>query len=865
MQADRYGKLEFFASCAKGFEKVVASELSDLGITSVRPLSSGVSFRATLEQACRCILWSRCASRVLLNIDRVAASTSDELYDGVASIPWEEHISEGKTLAVFAKGENEAMRNSHFVSLRVKDAICDRLRDTAGWRPDVDTKNPDFSIRVNLHSDKATISLDLCGEPLGKRGYMRYSGNVESPMNETMAAALLLQSGWKDIASAGGCLVDPFCGSGTIAIEGAMIAADVAPGVLRQKWGIQGWRQFDPQILDRLLDEADGRAEAGVESVPPIIASDIDQKAVDLALGNAKRAGVAGIIDFRCCDVSALDASGLPNDGLIATQPPFGDRPLGAGQLPSILTAVKGLAQCGDCSWGVSLVVSDDGADAVIGAKPESEIATYNGPDEVSLRCYAPGLSSGEPEVAEAVDAQTVEFVNRIRKMARHRGKWARRTGVSCYRIYDSDLPEFAMSVDLYEGAGPDEGKKWAYVCEYAAPKTIDSSLATARAASALSAIREQLGLQASDVFFKRRVRSKGGSQYGTVSTEGRAEAPKHVISEGGHQFYVSFEDKIDTGIFLDGRLIRKIIQDNSRGKSFLNLFAYTGTASVYAAAGGAVSTHTVDLSQTYLDWARENMELNGFTGQEHTFERADVLGWVEDVRHSRQRFDLVYIDPPTFSNSKKMRAKSWDVQRDHVELLIDVSRILTRNGAAIFCCNLRNFKPDVESLRKANVGLVDLSKRTIPDDFERNSKIHHCYIVKRIYPSESEAGKNADKGNRHDSERGERGKGHEQDRGRNGESSRYNRGEGNVGHGRGGGQGRYGGSRSGNRNGSHSDSTHKKTVRDGGGGQRRDSGSGRFYPGHYSDYHEGQSWHGGNRNNNRNGQGRDAGGRQGR
>lgn len=736
MQFDRYGKTEFFASCAKGLSGVLADEARGLGLSSVRPLASGVSFRATMEQACRALLWMRTASRLTMVVERVPADDSDALYEGCRAIDWSEHVPEGATIAVHAKGTNDRMRSTMYTQMRVKDAICDSLLDSCGWRPDVDARDPDLAISVNLHKSKATISIDLSGKPMHMRGYRNEKSQVKAPIRETLAAAVLLSAGWEQIAADGGGFVDPFCGGGTLAIEAAMIAGDVAPGISRQKWGVQGWKQFDEGMLDQLLDEADDRAEEGLGKIPPIFASDIDSAAVGIARGNVKRAGLAGKVNVKTSDVADLRIDGLPETGLVAANPPYGDRLMSESQLPSLLGAMADFCDSCGGGWKRAIIVPDPSADFYMGGKPETTIDTFNGPIEASIRVYPPRDVSEPNPLGQELEGQAQEFANRLRKMARHRGKWARRNGITCYRVYDSDLPDFAISVDIYNGAASDSGRRWAYVCEYAAPKTVDPELATARLAVAVGIVREQFGLGAADVFVKRRARSQGGSQYAPKGQDaegrGSGQGGMHYIAEGGNAFLVNFEQRLDTGIFLDGRPIRKMIQGMSAGKRFLNLFAYTGTASVAAAAGGASSTHTVDMSQTYLDWAKRNMQINGFTGTRHTFERAEAVSWVTETRHSPRRFDLVYVDPPTFSNSKKMGSRSWDVQRDHAELLIGVSRILSKEGVAIFCCNLRNFKPDTATLSKAGVELEDISSRTIPEDFSRNSKIHHCYLVRR-------------------------------------------------------------------------------------------------------------------------------------
>lgn len=189
----------------------------------------------------------------------------------------------------------------------------------------------------------------------------------------------------------------------------------------------------------------------------------------------------------------------------------------------------------------------------------------------------------------------------------------------------------------------------------------------------------------------------------------------------------------LDTGLFLDHRDTRELVGKLAAGKSFLNLFAYTCTASVYAAARGAKFTTSVDLSNTYLQWGERNMELNGLMNGHQEFVRADCVEWVTQTRHTKMRWDLIFVDPPTFSNSAKMRQRGWDVQRDHAELLIGVSRLLTRGGAAVFSCNLRGFKLDRETIERAGVQVVDITDKTIPLDFERHAKVHHCFVLRRI------------------------------------------------------------------------------------------------------------------------------------
>ena len=269
------------------------------------------------------------------------------------------------------------------------------------------------------------------------------------------------------------------------------------------------------------------------------------------------------------------------------------------------------------------------------------------------------------------------QFANRLRKNARLRRKWAKREGVSCYRVYDADLPDYSAAIDLYEGC-PQTPGRWLVIAEYAAPKTIDPALAQARMLDILAIAPRILDVPAEHVHAKARMRSRGGSQYGKQGagkggSGERANIARRrlpLIEEGGLTFAVNFDDYLDVGIFLDHRVTRNLVREHAKqARRFLNLFAYTGTATCYAADGGVEETVTVDLSNTYLDWAERNMRQNGFVGPQHHFVRDDVLAWIRDQRQTRNRWDLIFVDPPTFSNSSKMGRRTWDVQRDHIEL----------------------------------------------------------------------------------------------------------------------------------------------------------------------------------------------------
>jgi 23S rRNA (guanine2069-N7)-methyltransferase / 23S rRNA (guanine2445-N2)-methyltransferase len=712
-------------------------------LRGVRPQRSGVLFSGRLIDGYRALLWTRLATRVLLTLGEVGATSADDLYAGIKAMPWEDHVSPTGTIAIDAAGVNHALRNTQFTAVRVKDAIADRLREASGERPSVDTAHPDLRVNVAVRRDRATVSLDLAGQPLHRRGYRAHGVQVEAPMKETLAAAVLAYAGWSEIASAGGGLVDPMCGSGTLAIEAALAAGDVAPGLLRPDHPVVRWLGHDSEAWSRLMAEAERRRGAGRDAIPPVVASDSDARAVEVARDCVRRAGLEGVVEVLCRDLTHAEppASRDADDpaGLIATNPPWGLRLSRPGELLALYTRLATVARQRFGGWRLAVVSPDPGLAGGLRLEPQrsAELGTGKGATRVTVfevpaspsgRAGAAGTSGPEILPApRAADPATAAFENRLRKMAKHWGTWARRNEVGCYRVYDADLPDYAVAIDVYAGAGPDTGKRWVHIAEYAPPPGIDPSKASARLADVLDAVPAILGVDPSAVFLKRRERQRGTAQYERVSKKGVTG----IVDEAGLLFEVNFTDYLDTGLFLDHRETRAWLRELAEGMRFLNLFAYTGTATVHAAAGQAASTTTVDLSANYLEWAERNMLRNGFSEARHVREQADVLLWLRKAKTAGREFDLVFCDPPTFSNSKRMR-DTWDVQRDHVTLLTAIERVLAADGQILFSTNKRRFDLDVESLERSGLTADDVTARTVPRDFERRSAPHHCWMVRR-------------------------------------------------------------------------------------------------------------------------------------
>ncbi len=578
---------------------------------------------------------------------------------------------------------------------------------------------PDVRINLHLAPDEAVLSLDLSGDSLHRRGYRLEGG--EAPLKENLAAAILLRAGWPQIAASGGALLDPMCGSGTLLVEGAWMAGDVAPGLLREYFGFLGWRQFDPAPWQELLQEAGERREAGMQTLPPAFGYDQEQRAVGTARANVRRAGLAGRVILERRAIDALVAPPGPAtatataSGLAVTNPPYGKR-LGDMQalIPTYETLGEKLKQSFS-GWQAAVFTGNPDLGAHLGLRAHRVNTFFNGPLECKLLLFEIGLHREESgaNIGAASRGGAEMLANRLHKNQKRLRSWLVREEVHCYRVYDADLPEYALAIDLYGDQ--------VHVQEYAPPNTVDPVRARRRLKDAMRIIPQALGVPASDVVLKVRRPQRGAEQYTRVSDQGQF----FQVSEGGLRFLVNLTDYLDTGLFLDHRITRKMIREEAAGKRFLNLFAYTGSASVNAAAGGAKTTTTIDLSPTYLDWARRNMELNGFSDTKHHYMRADCVDWLLSGAGTAGAYDLIFLDAPTFSNSKSM-TEDLDIQRDHARLVQAAMRLLAQNGLLLFSTNYRKFKLDPELQQEFAVS--DITKQTIPPDFLRNPKIHRCF-----------------------------------------------------------------------------------------------------------------------------------------
>jgi len=719
---------QFFAACPRHVPELLAGELRALGLEVTRTHPAGVGFEGPLEHGLLACLHSRTASRIVLSLVSGPSADAEQFYGLVRAVPWEEHVAAEGSIAVDVVGDAPAwVRRSTYAAQKAKDAIVDRFRERDGARPSVDLDRPDLRVSVRFGRDSAAIGIDLTGPPLHQRGYRQSA--VDAPLKENLAAALLLRCGWTGIAAGGGAFVDPMCGSGTLVIEAALMAARIAPGLLRRRFGFERWRQHDPEVWERLRAEA--LAARTLEALEPgrLRGFDRDQSAIRAALANANRAGLGEVLVFERREVAQLPAAVAPS-GLVLVNPPYGSR-LGDERELVPLYAELGRALLGSHSgWEAGVLTGNPRLGLALGLHAYRTHVFFNGPIEGRLLRFKLDASAAveDPETRRQTRLAAARsrpgaamFANRLQKNLKRLSSWAVREDVSCFRIYDADMPEYAFAIDLYAN-----GERHACVQEYAAPATVAVEAARARRDEALSVLPDVLVLPAERIHLKTRRRQRSGAQYERTDGEGAF----HEVREGPYRFLVNFDDYLDTGLFLDHRLTRQRLGALAAGKRFLNLFAYTGTATVHAVGGGAVASTTVDMSRTYLDWARRNLAANELAGAAHGFVQADCLDWFrEDLQAQRRPYGLIFLDPPTHSRSKRM-SRDFDVQRDHVELLRLVARLLEPDGTIVFSNNFQRFRLDAAALPEFEVR--DITRETVPPDFSRNPRIHHCFLVNR-------------------------------------------------------------------------------------------------------------------------------------
>lgn len=723
-------QLRLIATCAFGLEAIVKRELMALGFENPKVVTPGrVAFQGDWKAICLANLWLRTADRVLIEAIRFQAKDFDALFETVKSFDWTTLLPKDASFPVVGKSRNSQLTSVPAIQRTVKKALVEGMRSTYGLETVPET-GAEYKTEIALLNDEATVSIDTTGRSLHKRGYRKLVG--EAPLKETLAAAMVLLSVWKPSRM----LVDPFCGSGTIPIEAALIGRNIAPG-LHRNFTCSDWPQIAPSVWTELREQAEQQIDRDVDL--QIIGTDRDPEVLSLARYHSKVANVENDIHFQQKDFDQLRSK--HEYGCVICNPPYGERLEERRRLQGLYERFPAVLQRLP-TWSHFVITNMPGFEKTLEVKatrrrklyngriectyyqflgprpPKPDVAARSSGDKPNSETRSDQSKPSEPAASAPVfgglepkdHEQATLFESRLIKRAKHLRRWPTKRGITCFRLYERDIPELPFVVDRYEDC--------LHITEYERPHDRSAG----RHASWLELMKKTAGkaldVPIQRVFMKTRLKSKG-NQYHKIGDSQK----RFTVEEDGLKFLVNLSDYVDTGLFLDHRNTRKMVRDVAHGKHFLNLFAYTGSFSVYAAAGGAATTTTVDWSRTYLDWAQDNLALNRFEGNDHQCIACDAMEFLES---NRQTFDLAVVDPPTYSNRKGVE-EDWDVQTQHAELLNRLAERLSPGAWVYFSTNFRRFKLDEASLNRYSIR--EISQQTVPEDF-RNRRIHRCWLL---------------------------------------------------------------------------------------------------------------------------------------
>lgn len=564
----------FVASCAAGLEELVVKEVKSFGGKEISMAKGVVTWTGGLSSGYRACLWSRFSSRVFMQIMEFTCPNNESIYQKCTEIDWARHLDSDITFAVDCTlSENSVIPHSQYAALRVKDAIVDHFRTKTNRRPSINTDRPDVQLNLHVHGERAILSIDLSGESLHRRGYRVATGTA--PLKETLAAAIIALAGW-DGMDADMILVDPMCGSGTLLIEAALMFGDSAPGLSRRYFGFTGWKGHDRALWEGLVNEAVAREEAGMEKKWPLILGyDADPVVVAAARKNIAGAGLEERVRVKQAELATLQRPG--RKGMVICNPPYGERLAETEEAVQLYRALGRILQERFVGWRSGIFISNPDIADRIGIAWDASHRLFNGP--LACRLFVGSVSAPPESKAPfrwrihplSEEADGADFANRLQKNLRRILKWSEQQGVTCFRVYDKDIPEYNVSIDVYG--------IWILVQEYAPPSSIDANLAAGRLNMILAIIREILGVKRERIFIKTRLRQKGKHQYEKKDSRKKL----YEVREGSCSFLVNLTDYLDTGLFLDHRPTRTRIAGAAAGKRFLNLFGYTGTATVMA------------------------------------------------------------------------------------------------------------------------------------------------------------------------------------------------------------------------------------------------------------------------------------------
>lgn len=746
--------LNLVITCADGLELPLQTELASFGINSEIKSTGRLTVTGSLKDLYTICLWSRVASRVLMLIKRKNINTeydvAEQLYGLAKSISWTEQFNLEQTFAIRLSVDKRVAVSQQFAMLRVKDAIADTFNEVYDSRPNVDSKNPDFAIFATVNDKQAELYLDLSGTSLHRRGYR--VAMTDAPLKENLAAALLYSAGWHlkndaDNAPFYNALIDPMCGSGTFIIEALLMHCDYAVGIDKAatQFGFYQWQHHDETLWMAMVDDAQTRFREALsiaieqpDTLPLILGFDADSGAILATEKNLIAAGLQDLLPLLDLETRALDQlshtlrpmvkDGRLSNPLVITNPPYGERLGDEDYIRPLYQALGLIVQDSFAGSGINPMLGILAANVeqvdILPIREPKTLRCHNGAITVYFRygrliAGQVGSLMSRFEKREIEVEEGLDFINRLQKNLGKLRKQATKENVSNIRVYDADLPDFKVAIDLYGD--------YVHVQEYAPPKTIPPETAKKRFNLALMGIREVLDINREQVFIKTRARQSGNDQY-TKQSNSEKKGKFYIAREDNAYFYVNFTDYLDTGLFIDHRNMRARIKSNSKNKSVLNLFAYTCTASVHAALAGAKKVTSVDLSQNYLDWGKQNFVLNGLdvSRNKYQFVAADIFEWIKD---NTEQFDIIFIDPPTFSNSKKFQG-TFDVQRDHAALINRAMNRLTADGVLYFSNNFTRFELDEQLTERYDI--TDITHQTIGFDFNIKKPIHQSFEIRQ-------------------------------------------------------------------------------------------------------------------------------------
>ncbi|CAL4323877.1 bifunctional 23S rRNA (guanine(2069)-N(7))-methyltransferase RlmK/23S rRNA (guanine(2445)-N(2))-methyltransferase RlmL [Buchnera aphidicola] len=695
-----------FASTFFGCEKLLEKELFLLGAKNLKIITGGIYYEGTDVTLYNSLLWSRIATKVFLCIKKFTIKNNNDLYIHIRKINWTKILNSEKNFSVVCKNINNNTQKNLLMSLKIKNIIFNQFYQKYYTCPKVNLINPDLLVVLFSVENMIHIMLDLSGDALYKRGYRLFSKNTT--IQENLSAAIILTSGWKKNIP----LIDPMCGSGTLVIEAAMISSDKAPGLDRKKWGFQSWKGYRKNIWEKVLKEAQERFKIGIKNCFKNyhIGYDYDSNIIQIAQKNAIKANLETIINFSTCNLNNLkNPYNEKNHGIIISHPPCESKNNTESNLISLYVQLGFISKKYFKNWKLAILSSSKFLLSFLQMQSYEKIFFKNSSLEYILKKYK--IFSNICNDRDFIE----DYKNRLKKNIIELKKWTDYKEIECFRIYDADLPNYKIIIDVY--------KEWIVIQEYQAPKIINYKKAHKRLCNAIFYSKEILSISINNIVIKVRKKQKNNQQYQKLFEKNTF----FIVKEYHTKLLVNLVDYLDTGLFLENRLVRKLLGEMSKGKDFLNLFAYTGTASVYAGLGNAKSTTTIDISKTYIKWSIRNMSINNLIGNKHYFIQKDCLKWIISTN---KKFDLIFFNPPNFSNSKRMD-KCFELKRDYINILINLKKILRKNGNIIFSSSVNNFEINYNDIKNINLHAKKITNLVKSKDFSK--KNYHSWNVTHI------------------------------------------------------------------------------------------------------------------------------------